>query len=222
MPVSTVSHEDRQPPSNSTKHCSSSAGPYTAAEYTRNPDHVARTSDHNEESYILALRTDANHHKTMTALRNKYFPKHINKLEAHISLFRALPGSKLSDPIIPDIEALSRTQTPFRMNASTPFRLKHGVAVSLDKNGTTSASQIHRELKGRWAAAGFLSAQDNGGFQAHYTLQNKVDDEGKVKKTMEELENEFKGCEGTVGGLTLWRYDRGYWRKEKDFKFGRG
>ena len=220
MSVTTISHRNRQSHLSSAKDRSPLPGSYTASEYTRKPDHVANTSSDNEDSYILTLRTDAHHHGTMTALRNKYFPKHINKLEAHISLFRALPGSKLLDPIIPDIESLAYVQTRFEINASTPFRLRQGIAVKLDKAGAISAAKVHRELKTKWSAAGFLSKQDNGRFQPHYTIQNKVDDEKKVEEAMEELESDFKGCGGIVGGLTLWKYSRGYWRKERDFSFG--
>ena len=221
MPVATISQQDHQSHSNSTKRRSPSSAPKTASEYSRNPDHVANTrNSSNEDSYVLTLHTEIQHHKAMTALRNKYFPKHINKLEAHIALFRALPGSKLSDIIIPNIHSLTSTTQPFPISASTPFRLKHGVALSLAKPGSDSASLIHRELKSKWE--GFLSKQDNGGFQAHYTIQNKVDDERMVEETMEEVQRNFKGSEGVVDGLSLWRYDRGYWRKERDFLFREG
>lgn len=224
MPVTTIPHQDRQQPrhqSSSNGERPSSSGPYTASQYIRNPDYIAKTQHSQpEDNYILTLHTDAVHHKTMTALRNRHFPPHINKLAAHIALFRALPGSKLSAVIIPDLEHLTSTQQPFTITASTPFRLRQGVAVSLERPGANAASSLHRELKGRWAE--FLSKQDGGGFQAHYTIQNKVDDEQKVEETMDLVKKEFQGSQGTVNGLTLWKYDRGYWRKERDFVFSSG
>jgi len=39
------------------------------------------------------------------------------------------------------------------------------------------------------------------------------------QKTLEEVRQRFGGSKGEVDGLTLWRYDRGYWRHVRDFAF---
>lgn len=64
----------------------------------------------------------------------------------------------------------------------------------------------------------FLSKQDKS-FKAHYTIQNKVDEEGVPERTLEEVRREFEGSRGTVDGFSLFRYDRGYWRHVEDFMF---
>ncbi|KAH9810903.1 2'-5' RNA ligase superfamily [Teratosphaeria destructans] len=53
------------------------------------------TASEEDEVYVLTLQTNKPHHHRMTQLRDKYFPETINKLEAHLTLFHALPGSKL-------------------------------------------------------------------------------------------------------------------------------
>jgi hypothetical protein len=65
---------------------------------------------------------------------------------------------------------------------------------------------------------GFLSKQDMS-FKPQYTVQNKAEN-GTPEKTLEAIEREWQGSRGQVDGLTLWRYDRGYWRHTRDFMFG--
>jgi len=152
----------------------------------------------------------------MTALRKKYFPPKLNKLGAHIAVFRALPGSELPR-INEDIADLVSRTAPFVLVASNePFRLRQGVGINVT-DGQRESRKVYEELRGKWKR--FLSKQDDGGFKAHYTVMNKVDDEKEVERAMEEIGREWKGDEGICEGLIMWRYDRGYWKLEKEFKF---
>ena len=187
------------------------SGPYTANEYTRQADHTANTAQEEEDSYILALHTDPEHHERVTALRTQYFPPKLNKLSAHIALFRALPGSQLAT-IQADISAVAEKQQSFPIATGKAFLLGHGVAIDAH---VPPARGIFNELKGKWD--GFLSKQDKS-FKAHYTIQNKVED-GVPERTLEGLQKTFGGSRGQVDGLSLYRYDRGYWRHTKDFMF---
>ena len=193
------------------------SGPYTAETYQRNPDHKPNTSSASEETYILALHTDSSHHKALTTLRNQYFPPKLNKLAAHIALFRALPGSRL-EQIVSDIAAATSPIEPFAITTGKPFRLAHGVGIEALTTPPAAAKDIYLELKDKWQD--FLSRQDLGSFKAHYSIQNKVEDEEKVKECLEGVKKDFHGSQGTVDGLVLYRYDRGWWRKERDFPFG--
>ena len=197
----------------------SATGAYTAEEYQRRDDHKPRTVDsEQEETYILALKTDPAHHQAMTALRHRYFPKHLNKLSAHVALFRALPGSQLPQ-IEKDIQDLVRQTHPFSITAHDPYILcgNHGVAIDVDAG---HAKSLFAHLQRQWK--GFLSNQDRG-FKAHYTIQNKVEDEVMPKRTIEELQKDgFRESKGKVEGLSLYLYDRGYWRLTKTFNFRGG
>ncbi|KAI4181591.1 MAG: hypothetical protein L6R41_006536 [Letrouitia leprolyta] len=197
--------------STATSHPSSS-GPYTASTYTRHADHTPQTAHAESSSYILALNTDPTHHKTVTALRNKYFPAHLNKLSAHIALFRALPGSEL--PKIQNaIQNLVLRYHPFQISTGKPFLLSHGVGLEAN---VKPAQEIFRTLKAQWSP--FLSKQDQS-FRAHYTIQNKMDDKRIVQKTLEEVQGSFTGSTGMVTGLSLYLYDRGYWRLKHIYEF---
>ncbi|KAL8639457.1 MAG: hypothetical protein Q9228_003512 [Teloschistes exilis] len=186
--------------------------PYTAETYTRKADHTPKTAQPESETYILALATDAAHHQAMTALRNKYFPPKLNKLSAHVALFRALPGSELPK-IEQSVQELVRHYRPFPIIADDPFKLSHGIGVEV---GAPPARTIYCTLKGQWN--NFLSKQDLS-FRPHYTIQNKVDDEEMVRKSFEEFQSEFGGSTGTVTGLSLYLYDRSFWRLRKIYSF---
>lgn len=76
---------------------------------------------------------------------------------------------------------------------------------------------IFEDLRSKWEA--FLSKQDNGGFRAHYTIMNKVEDEEEIGKCLEEIKRSFEASDGLVEGLILWRYEKGYWRFARAWDF---
>lgn len=185
---------------------------YTADEYHRQDNHNPRTNQAETETCIFALRTDPAHHKAVTALRNQHFPQKINKLSAHVALFRALPGSQLAK-IEADIEDIVPQTQPSAVATGSPFILggRHGVAIGIRAD---PAKEMFQMLKNRWSS--FLSKQDQS-FKTHYKIQNKVDDQDVPRQTMSELQKDFRGFSGIVEGLSLCLYGRGYWRLNKSF-----
>ncbi|TKA77481.1 hypothetical protein B0A55_05362 [Friedmanniomyces simplex] len=170
--------------------------------------------------YVVTLLTDKPHHDRMTQLRTQYFPKRINKLDAHLTFFHALPGSKLESSIIPVLQDVAQKTAPFKLLATKPFRLKHGIALSVAKTqGAQQAQAVHEALQESWLKEDFLSEQDRGGCRVHYTIMNKVDDEVEVAKALQQVQESFQPDAGTAEGLGLWRYDRGWWRWERRFDF---
>lgn len=184
------------------------------------PSHVPNTETEDENVYVLTLQTDKAHHRRMTELRNQYFPPKLNKLAAHLTLFHALPGSKLNSYIIPTIEDVTSKTSPFRVHAIKPFRLKYGIAISVAKeNGAKQAQNVHHALQQSWLDENFLSDQDRGGMRAHYTILNKVDNQGEIDKAFNQVQSQFKGDFGVAEGLGLYRYDRGKWKFVRKFEF---
>lgn len=139
---------------------------------------------------------------SQTEIRNKYFPKKLNKLAAHLTLFHALPGSmysrlpnrplaqsshhsehqlilpcsssgRLESDIIPHIQSITSTTSPFPISATEIFRLSKGVAIGVpDSSGGSEAKRIHARLQAPWHRDGWLSPQDAGragGKFPHYT-----------------------------------------------------
>lgn len=193
------------------------------------PSHIPKTSSkdsHGEQAeevvYVLTLLTDQAHHTRMTEMRTKYFPPRLNKLDAHLTLFHALPASRLESSILPTLAKTAADTAPFEVHATRPFRLKKGIAIAVPKTrGGAEAQEVHRRLQEVWAREGWLSDQDaQQGMQSHYTLMNKEDSEEVVAEAFEEVRGSWKADVGVAEGLGLWRYDRGWWRWERKFSFG--
>ena len=141
----------------------------------------------------------------MADLRKSYFPPGSRKVNAHITLFHALPHSRLAT-IEGDIGTIARRSKPFKMHATKPYVLgTQGVALRVR---TGRAEVVYQHLRDQWYK--FLSNQDKT-FRPHYTVQDKVDKD-TAEATFEELRHKFLGSRGVVEGLSLHRYDKGYWR----------
>ncbi|KAF2153891.1 hypothetical protein K461DRAFT_266991 [Myriangium duriaei CBS 260.36] len=183
----------------------------------RSPSQQPQNSHSNEQMYILTLLTNEDLHVAMNDLRKKYFPPELNRLEAHITLFHALPQSQLESKVMPAIDDLVQKTSPFRLGATTPFKLRKGIAIGMPKDhGGNTSRQVHRTLARRWQD--FLSQQDQS-FQAHFTIMNKVDESERVDRAFQEIQNGWKPYFGTAEGLSLWKYHAGNWEFVKDFRF---
>lgn len=222
--------------------------------------HLLRTSANTLLTSILTLLLSQPLHNFLTSLRNTHFPQKINKLAAHISLFRALPGSQLP-AITSTIQDIVSETSRFEVAPETePFRMKMGLGVHMHV-GVKEAQTLQGRLKDAWTsnshhngdlhtagvnlemgrkhvtrldnqhgqeAETFLSHQDLGGFKAHVTIMNKVEDEGKIAGAMQDVKNKLmtfererrdKGEKYEALGLGLWRYDKGHWRWTESFDF---
>lgn len=188
----------------------------------RLPQNQQHPSYPDDALYVLTLLTDKPHHSRLTSLRKRYFPPHLNKLSAHLTLFHALPGAQLETTIIPDLKHLAQRTAPFHIRATGPFRMKKGFAIGLARNeaGYQMAQEVHRMLQASWKREEWLSEQDaQEGWGGHYTIMNKVDDESEVARAFQEVKQGWKDDIGTVEGLGLWRYERGWWKWERRFDF---
>ncbi|KAJ4389264.1 hypothetical protein N0V93_006729 [Gnomoniopsis smithogilvyi] len=170
------------------------------------PQHQPRSSTPNEAIYVLTLLTDKPHHSRLTSLRKRYFPPHLNKLSAHLTLFHALPGSRLQSTVIPDLQRLAQCTAPFQIRATGPFRMKRGVGIGLARNeaGYDKARDVHKVLQTGWKGERWLSEQDaQEGWRGHYTIMNKVDDEHEVARAFNEVKQDWQDDLGVVEGLGL-------------------
>lgn len=179
-----------------------------------------KNSEPQENVYVLSLLTDRGHHKRMTDFRRKYFPYKKNKTTAHLTLFHALPESKLESSVIPSIENIVAATQPFKVRATDAFRLKYGFGTHISHSrGGRQAEDIHRYLQDAWKPEGWLSTQDSGGSRVHYTIMNKGDSEEEVQNAWERFTAEWSEDEGIVEGLGLWKYDKGHWQFYRRFNF---
>lgn len=172
--------------------------------------HTPKTSSPESKTYVLTLLTDSPHHGRMTALRKKYFPAELNKLEAHLTLFHALPGSRLSPSIRPLLVSVAAETSPFSIRAVKPFKIRQGVGIAVDREGCERAKEVHALLQEEWRE--FLSEQDaKGEIRVHYTIMNKVDTEEVVDRAFQEVTEGWRTDKGYVEGLSLFEYVKGRW-----------
>ena len=207
-------------------------GPRRPEYHQPRPTSTAGSKEQNPRIlYVLTLLTDEAHHRTMTALRQLHFPARLNKLSAHVTLFHALPGAHLAE-IKRDLKSVAATTSTFAIETRMPpFRMRKGVGIHVSpvrsndgssSNDADDNNQIHAiftHLRSLWLS--WLSPQDRDrrSFRPHYTIQNKVDDPAIVDRCFREIETEFPGSTGQVRGLTLYLYDRGWWKWEDEFLF---
>ncbi|KAK7947157.1 uncharacterized protein PG986_011478 [Apiospora aurea] len=183
-------------------------------------------TEEEEDVYVLTLLTDPAHERAMSALRRRWFPAQRLKVDAHMTLFHALPGRLLSE-IKRDLAATAANSETLAVEAGREgvFRMgRKGVAIKVQGyegmiGGGGEAGRICWGEK----TNGVLSAQDaRRDWMAHYTIMNKEEDAARVEECFNELRGGLEQTRGTVLGLRLWRYDRGWWRQEEDFLFGSG
>ena len=167
----------------------------TDADQSRNRPKVDNASE-DAPVYVLTLLTDNAHHESMNQLRQAYFPPKLNKLEAHITLFHALPEEKLEQDILPAIRQITSRTSPYRIEARDAFRLKKGVGIRVaddidfadkgkDGRGRNMTRIIHAELRKAWST--WLSDQDSQSPRLHYTVANKINDNDVVDRNLKEV-----------------------------------
>ncbi|KAM0788521.1 hypothetical protein ACM66B_001649 [Microbotryomycetes sp. NB124-2] len=193
---------------------------------------------------IITLAIERDSHDQLTKLRSKYFPKHRNYLEAHITLFHALPASHKS--IYPSLlQEVAQQKQAFPITIGRPFSLNGkgiGVGVTSPKldSSETTASQCHNKThpnKDRITQLRAelvkklehdkvkLTPQDaKNQHSPHVTLQNKVDEQ-TARDSLERLEREdaelFRnGWRTNAVGIELFEYQPdGSWTRLQQFDF---
>ncbi|KAF2493373.1 hypothetical protein BU16DRAFT_465627 [Lophium mytilinum] len=179
-----------------------------------NPAYTPKTTAQEDHVYVLTLLTSPSLSTPLNALRERHFPRHLNRTAAHLTLFHALPHSQLTEILVALKSCAGRT-TPFRIETGKPFRMRRGVGISVARGGPESR-RIHRELREAWLDG--LSEQDRGGWRPHWTVMNKEDEEQRVREAYAEVEA-WEGAKGWGVGLGLWRYEKGRWVWEREERF---
>lgn len=186
--------------------------------YYPQAEHKPNSGNEEEHVYVLTLKITDGLAKPMDEMRNRYFPRHLNRTGAHLTLFHALPESQM-ETLEQGLAQVARSVQPFAVSSGKPFRMRKGVGINVDE-GYKAMKDVHADLQSQWAS--FLSEQDAGGFRPHWTVMNKVDDEEKVDGAFCTIRQELseRNQEGKAVGLDLWRYERGNWIFAKEYLFG--
>ncbi|MEH3106583.1 MAG: 2'-5' RNA ligase family protein [Sphingomonas fennica] len=145
-------------------------------------------------------------------LRRRHFPPERNHLAAHLTLFHHLPPSLLPE-LTGRLVAATRGVAAPAARYTGPMSLGRGVALRIDSPGLAA---IHAELAN--AFAGLLTPQDQAGWRAHVTVQNKVTP-AEAKALLARLEAECPPRPIAIAGLAAYHYRGGPWELIRCFSF---
>ena len=153
---------------------------------------------------ILTAELPADLHRWATELRQAHFPPERNFLEAHVTLFHALPA-QIEDELRTLLARLAGEFSPLPARLEGLMSLGQGTALRL-------ASPQMLELRGLIAEhfRGMLTAQDSHPPRLHVTIQNKVQP-NVAKLLLAELSKGFRPREVDIVGLASWWYRGGPW-----------
>ncbi len=161
---------------------------------------------------IVTAELPGDLHRWATNLRRAYFPPERNYLEAHVTLFHALPP-QIEDELRALLAQLAGERAPLPARLEGIMNLGRGTALRL-------ASPALLDLRSLIAERfhGMLSAQDSHAPRLHVTIQNKVTPE-EAKALQVELTGSVIPRAFALTGLALHRYLGGPWETVRRFAF---
>ncbi|MCZ2850349.1 2'-5' RNA ligase family protein [Modestobacter sp. VKM Ac-2978] len=162
---------------------------------------------------IVTLLLDDDAQQRFDRLRAAHFPPERNHLDAHVTLFHALPGDHVGE--VRDGLRGTATRSPFDVAVSGVRFLGRGVALDLASSDLTALRKDLADAFDPW-----LTRQDRQWSRPHVTVQNKVAPE-VARALHAELTALFVPETVTARGLGLWRYLGGPWAAEAEFPFAR-
>jgi 2'-5' RNA ligase len=133
------------------------------------------------------------------------------RLQAHVTLFHALPGEQVAHVRRELAEVADRA--PFDVAVTGVRFLGRGVAIDLDAPELTA---LRRGLAGAFDP--WLTRQDRQWSRPHVTVQNKVEPE-VARALYTDLSAAFVAETVTARGLGLWDYLGGPWAPAGEFLF---
>jgi hypothetical protein len=165
-----------------------------------------------DKPLILTAQLPKDMHAWATALRTKYFPPERNYLEAHVTLFHALPA-QCETELVDFCKQIASEYAPVEARLTGLMSLGGGTALSLESRGLMAlrdaiADHFH----------GMLTTQDQHRPRLHVTIQNKVR-AAEAKAVQDELAGTIEPRDFEFRGLALYRYCGGPWEKVRDFAF---
>lgn len=151
-------------------------------------------------------------HRWATGLRRAHFPPERNHLEAHVTLFHALPA-QIEGELCRLLARLVGEFAPPAARLEGIMSLGRGTALRL-------ASPAMLDLRAHIAERfrGMLTAQDSHPPRLHVTIQNKVSP-AEAKALQAQLEGTIQPRDFAFCGVALFRYRGGPWEPVRRFAF---
>lgn len=147
----------------------------------------------------------------LDALRRRHYPAERNRVPAHLTLFRSLPPSAEEEIRRSLARAASGPAPAARIAGAVD--LDGGVALRIV---SPDLDCIREELADEFR--GLLSAQDQGGWTPHVTIQNKVEPR-EARALLAAIRAGFESRPVAISGLQLVRYVQGSWEPVARYAF---
>ena len=161
---------------------------------------------------IVAALLGAADQARFDRLRKTHFPPERNQLDAHLTMFHAIPPM-LEQELRHRLAAIAGGCAPVRATVSGLMNLGGGVAYRIVSDELDS---IRAELADGFR--GYLTQQDSHGWRPHITVQNKVTSSIAIA-TLATLERGFTPHPLAVTGLAYHHYEGGPWRLGRRYPF---
>ncbi|HEY0113685.1 MAG TPA: 2'-5' RNA ligase family protein [Allosphingosinicella sp.] len=144
-------------------------------------------------------------------LRRAHYPPELNRVPAHLTLFRQLP---------PSVEQELNGRLAAYAAAPPP---RAQIASVMDLGAGTALRVLSEELEDirydlMLALKGLLTPQDSGAWRPHITIQNKVDPRD-ARRLQSQLKGRFDGRPLSIKDLAVWRYLDGPWEPVRSHTF---
>jgi 2'-5' RNA ligase len=147
----------------------------------------------------------------LDSLRRRHYPAGRNRVPAHLTLFRSLPPSAEAEAR----RSLSRVASaaPPQAEISGLLDLDSGVALRVRSE---ELEDIREQLAGEFR--GLLTAQDEGRWTPHVTVQNKAEPRA-ARELLRQMRAGFEPRPLKISGLELVRYAEGAWEPVARYTF---
>ena len=161
---------------------------------------------------ILTAQLPPDLHSWATGLRDEHFPPERNYLEAHVTLFHAIPAqcepearsflARLAGEVAP---VPARLEGLMSLGGGTALKLSSPDMISLRDH---IADHFH----------GMLTAQDQHRPRLHVTIQNRVTSK-EAKALQAQMAGTVNPRDFAFPGLSLYHYRGGPWELVRSFTF---
>ena len=161
---------------------------------------------------ILTAELPPELHRRYTDLRTEHFPPERNYLEAHVTLFHAIPAQCEAE-ICRYLARLAGEIAPVEGRVEGLMSLGGGTAIKLVSPDLLSLrDEIAEHFRG------MLTQQDQHRPRLHVTIQNKVTSK-EAKALQAQLAGTIEQCPIRFPGLALYAYRGGPWEFKRRFAF---
>ena len=170
------------------------------------------TDEGDDAPLILTARLPSDLHSWATSLRTEHFPPERNYLEAHVTLFHAIPGQCAAEAC-DLLKRIASEFAPVEVRLVGLMSLGGGTALKLESRGILALRDgIAEHFRG------MLTAQDQHRPRLHVTIQNKVTSK-EAKALQAKLEGTIEPRDFAFRGFALYRYCGGPWDLVRKFSF---